>query len=265
MAWNVRGWLMFTKILRIFISKLNMMERLSSGLWSWNHHFSSGFCPHTCMHAHSLCCVQLSATHGLQPASIFCPWDSPGKNTGMGCPFLIQGNLPNSGTEPAFPASPALAGKFFITEPAGKPPLPTYWALNQSKPLGDLSFPIIQSVWTENCISTCMGGHILRLHQHWMCCWCVCGLRRHRCTGLLKWADAGRSVAGVARTPAEVAAETSGHGRTPQQWVHLKPTSLHRHAPWTKGSVLLRRQTLCSVPACSLLSISYPLDSRGQT
>ena len=87
---------------------------LSGGLRSWNHHFSSGFCPHTCMHAHSLCCVQLVVTHGLQPASIFCPWDSPGKNTGMGCHFLLQGNLPNSGTEPTFPASPALAGKFFI-------------------------------------------------------------------------------------------------------------------------------------------------------
>ena len=30
-----------------------------------------------------------------------------------------------------------------------------------------------QCVWTQNCISTCMDGHILRLHQHWMGCWCV--------------------------------------------------------------------------------------------
>ena len=26
----------------------------------------------------------------LQPTSIFCPWDFPGKNTGVGCHFLLQ-------------------------------------------------------------------------------------------------------------------------------------------------------------------------------
>ena len=26
--------------------------------------------------------------HGLQPASLFCPWDFPGKNTGVGSHFL---------------------------------------------------------------------------------------------------------------------------------------------------------------------------------
>ena len=28
--------------------------------------------------------------HGLQPTRLFCPWDSPGKNTGVGCHFLLQ-------------------------------------------------------------------------------------------------------------------------------------------------------------------------------
>ena len=28
--------------------------------------------------------------HGLQPAKLLCPWDSPGKNTGVGCHFLLQ-------------------------------------------------------------------------------------------------------------------------------------------------------------------------------
>ena len=27
---------------------------------------------------------------GLWPARLFCPWDSPGKNTGVGCDFLLQ-------------------------------------------------------------------------------------------------------------------------------------------------------------------------------
>ena len=34
-------------------------------------------------------------------------WDSPGKSTGMGCRFLLQGNLPNPGIEPGSPASQA--------------------------------------------------------------------------------------------------------------------------------------------------------------
>ena len=29
--------------------------------------------------------------HGLQPDRFFCPWDFPGKNTGVGCHFLLQG------------------------------------------------------------------------------------------------------------------------------------------------------------------------------
>ena len=30
-------------------------------------------------------------TRGLQPARLLCPWDSPGKDTGLGCHFLLQG------------------------------------------------------------------------------------------------------------------------------------------------------------------------------
>ena len=29
--------------------------------------------------------------HGLQPTRLLCPWNSPGKSTGMGCHFLPQG------------------------------------------------------------------------------------------------------------------------------------------------------------------------------
>ena len=28
--------------------------------------------------------------HGLQPSRLLCPWDSPGKNIGVGCHFLLQ-------------------------------------------------------------------------------------------------------------------------------------------------------------------------------
>ena len=35
--------------------------------------------------------------HGLQPARLLCSWDSPGKNTGVGCHFLLQGIFPTQG------------------------------------------------------------------------------------------------------------------------------------------------------------------------
>ena len=31
--------------------------------------------------------------HGLQPTRLLCPWDFPGKDTGVGCHFLLQGML----------------------------------------------------------------------------------------------------------------------------------------------------------------------------
>ena len=43
------------------------------------------------------------------------------KNTGVGCHFLLQGNLWDPGIEPKSLVSTALAGGFFITEPPGKP------------------------------------------------------------------------------------------------------------------------------------------------
>ena len=35
--------------------------------------------------------------HGLQSTRLLCPWDYPGKNTGMGCHFLLQGIFPTQG------------------------------------------------------------------------------------------------------------------------------------------------------------------------
>ena len=35
--------------------------------------------------------------------SVLCPWDSPGKNTGVGCHFLLQGIFPTQGSNPGLP------------------------------------------------------------------------------------------------------------------------------------------------------------------
>ena len=54
------------------------------------------------------CSPPCSSAHG----------NSLGKNTGVGCRFLLQGNLPNSGIEPW---SPALQADSLWSEPPGKP------------------------------------------------------------------------------------------------------------------------------------------------
>ena len=67
-------------------------------------------------------------SHGLQPAKLLCPWEFPGKNTGVGCHSLLQGIFPTQGIKPA---SPALAGGFFTSEPPGMAHLPRHesWSI----------------------------------------------------------------------------------------------------------------------------------------
>ena len=50
--------------------------------------------------------------------SPYSPWNSPGQNTGVGSLSLPQGNLPNPGIEPRFPA---LQADSLPAEPPGKP------------------------------------------------------------------------------------------------------------------------------------------------
>ena len=47
---------------------------------------------------------------GLQPARFLSPWDFPGKNTGVGCHFLLQKDLPDPRIELKSVVSPELAG-----------------------------------------------------------------------------------------------------------------------------------------------------------
>ena len=79
-------------------------------------------CLHACVHTLSHWIMSNSLQpYGLQPARLLCSWNSPGKNTGASCHFLLQGIFPDPGIEPTFLASPALAGRFFTTEHPGKP------------------------------------------------------------------------------------------------------------------------------------------------
>ena len=51
---------------------------------------------HLCM----LSRVGLFVTHSLEPARFLCPWDCPGKTTGVGCRFLLQGIFLTRGSNP---------------------------------------------------------------------------------------------------------------------------------------------------------------------
>ena len=70
-------------------------------------------------------------THGLQPTRLLCPWDFPGKDTGVGLPFPSPGDLPNPGIEAG---SPALQADSLLTELQGKPKESpkTCWFLTES-------------------------------------------------------------------------------------------------------------------------------------
>ena len=47
--------------------------------------------------------------HGQYTARFLCPWNSPGKNTGVGCHALLQGIFPTHGSNPGL----LLSGRFF--------------------------------------------------------------------------------------------------------------------------------------------------------
>ena len=75
---------------------------------------------YACLNACVLSCfnyVQLFETLWTVPARLLCPWDSPGKNMGVGCHFLLQENPPDLGIRPASLVSPALAGGFLPGKP----------------------------------------------------------------------------------------------------------------------------------------------------
>ena len=63
----------------------------------------------------ALWCPVVCDSHGLWPARLLCPWNSPGKNTGESITF--PGDLPNPGIEPG---SPVMQVDSLQSEPPGK-------------------------------------------------------------------------------------------------------------------------------------------------
>ena len=68
-------------------------------------------CDPNSLHTHAFNClcacvlihfsrVRLFATPWTEPSRLLRPWDSPGKNTGVGCHALLQGTFPTQGLNP---------------------------------------------------------------------------------------------------------------------------------------------------------------------
>jgi len=74
-----------------------------------------------------MCLVESNSSwlYGVQPARYLCPWDSSGKNTGVGHHVLLWGIFLTHSPdplriEPTSPEFPTSASRFFTTEPPGK-------------------------------------------------------------------------------------------------------------------------------------------------
>ena len=57
-------------------------------------------CVCVCMCVRSSIIPDSLQLHGLYPSRLLCPWDSPGKNTGVGSHSLLQGIFPTQGENP---------------------------------------------------------------------------------------------------------------------------------------------------------------------
>ena len=67
------------------------------------------------LHPKSLQSCLTLQPYGPKSTRLLCPWDSPGKNTEVGCHALLQGLFPTQGSNPCLVPSPALAVRFFTT------------------------------------------------------------------------------------------------------------------------------------------------------
>ena len=54
---------------------------------------------YACVLSHSIVSDSLRP-YGAKPVRLLCPWNSPGKNAGVGCHCLLQGIIPTQGLNP---------------------------------------------------------------------------------------------------------------------------------------------------------------------
>ena len=81
--WSLQSFFCWQSVHWAFITDLTLLRHFN--LWKWSESIN-----------HSVVSDSLRP-HGLQPSRLFCPWNSPVKNTGVGCHSLHQGIFPTLG------------------------------------------------------------------------------------------------------------------------------------------------------------------------
>ena len=72
---------------------------------------------HVCYCSVTKSCPTLFLSHGQQFARLLCLWDFPGKNTEVGCDFLLKGIFPTQESN----SISCITGVFFTPKPPGNP------------------------------------------------------------------------------------------------------------------------------------------------
>ena len=71
-------------------------------------------------------CLDSSQPHGLEPTRLLCPRDSPGRHTGVGCHFLLQGIFPTQELNPGL--------QYWLADSwPSEPPMPFVWSWRRSR------------------------------------------------------------------------------------------------------------------------------------
>ena len=126
---------------------------------------------------------------GWEPARLLCPWDSPGKSTGVGCHFLLQGIFPTQGsnlhllhgrkTLPADlsgkPSSCVQKGNFqrFLKNRKKKKRKKTHWKLIFSwDGMGTILWISCFAV-KGNCFGHIFTIGMIRSHDYWGICFAL--------------------------------------------------------------------------------------------
>ena len=97
-----------------------------------------------------------SQAPGLKPTRLLCPWNFSGKNTGMGCHFLLQGILPTQGSNMHLLRADSLPVSY-LGSPTACAPLQTLEVLRNGRELGlkNTQFPTARGsewvFWGESC------------------------------------------------------------------------------------------------------------------
>ena len=80
--WAIReAWTRIKNSIHILVNSMDLWK------WKWGHSVVSNSLP----------------PHDMEPTRLLHPWDFPGKSTGLGCHFLLQGIFPTQGSNPVLP------------------------------------------------------------------------------------------------------------------------------------------------------------------